>query len=269
MLNAQKAFGVKRKLMLSPSLYLSPKSQVVLACHITGVYDVNRNNTLADDDYELVRAWAESIAKANLRGIIFHNNFTEATCTRHENAHISFVRVNHHPDFNPNVFRYLVYRDFLSQWADSIESVFVTDVSDVTLINNPFEDPLFKEHPLSLFCGDEQKILDNEWMQDHSAHLRSQIKDYSDYEKSFGQETLLNCGIIGGAFPVFFEFVQKLCQLHENYNRKNPTAYTGDMGAFNYLARTQFNERLIHGSPVNTVFKMFEIERQDCWFRHK
>jgi hypothetical protein len=41
------------------------------------------------------------------------------------------------------------------------------------------------------------------------------------------------------------------------------------MGAFNYLARTQFNGHLRHGAPVNTVFKMYETERQDCWFRHK
>ena len=49
----------------------------------------------------------------------------------------------------------------------------------------------------------------------------------------------------------------------------NQTAFTGDMGAFNYLARTQFNSHLRHGAPVNTVFKMYENERQDCWFRHK
>jgi len=41
------------------------------------------------------------------------------------------------------------------------------------------------------------------------------------------------------------------------------------MGAFNYLTRTQFNEQIIHGTPVNTVFKGYENERTDCWFRHK
>jgi hypothetical protein len=41
------------------------------------------------------------------------------------------------------------------------------------------------------------------------------------------------------------------------------------MGAFNYLARTKFNDRLRHGFPVNTVFKAYEEARSDCWFRHK
>lgn len=242
---------------------------LVLACHITGVYDVNRNTTLADDAYELVQEWAESVAKVNLRGIIFHNNFSEETCLRYENEHISFIRVNYNPQFNPNVFRYFVYRDFLSQCKDPIRGVFVTDVSDVTLAQNPFDDSFFKNNLSSLFCGDEPTTLANEWMLAHATHLREQIKDYAMYEERFAAASLLNCGIMGGAFPLIFDFLEQLCVLHATYNSNNKTAYTGDMGAFNFLARTRFNENLRHGFPVNTVFKSFENDRMDCWFRHK
>jgi hypothetical protein len=145
----------------------------------------------------------------------------------------------------------------------------VTDISDVTLVQNPFTEAFFTENPRSIFCGDEPKILNNEWMNEHSTHLRNNIPDYADYEKSFGDETLLNCGIIGAKAPLFFEFIQQLCDIHERGNRENKTAFTGDMGAFNYLVRTKFNEQLKHGTPVNTVFKGYENERQDCWFRHK
>jgi hypothetical protein len=41
------------------------------------------------------------------------------------------------------------------------------------------------------------------------------------------------------------------------------------MGAFNYLIRTQFNDRFLHGFPINTEFKAYQTEREDCWFRHK
>ena len=58
---------------ISPSL---ANSNLILASHITGVYDVNRNTTLQDNNYELVRNWAESLSAAHLQGIIFHNNFT-------------------------------------------------------------------------------------------------------------------------------------------------------------------------------------------------
>jgi hypothetical protein len=103
----------------------------------------------------------------------------------------------------------------------------------------------------------------------HSEHLRNNIPDFASYERTFATKTLLNCGIIGGATALFFDFLQQLCAIHQVANRENKTAYTGDMGAFNYLARTQFNEQIIHGTPVNTIFKAYENDRTDCWFRHK
>ena len=243
--------------------------QLVLACHITGIYDVNRSTTLPDDSYELVREWAESVAATKLKGILFHNNFSEETCARHTTEYISFVRIDYNPTFNPNVFRYLVYRDYLEKCTEPIEGVFVTDVSDVTLAQNPFTHPLYIENPSSLFCGDEPKLLRNDWMMAHGEHLRSQIPDYAEYEERFASEALLNCGVFGGHYPLFMDFLQQLCVIHETYNHSNKTAYTGDMGAFNYLARTRFNENLRHGFPVNTEFKSYENERTDCWFRHK
>lgn len=242
---------------------------LILACHITGIYDVNRSATLPDDSYELVQAWAESVAAAKLKGVIFHNNFSEKTCARYANEYISFVRIDYNPIYNPNVFRYLVYRDYLAKCTEPIEGVFVTDVSDVTLALNPFAHPLYIENPSSLFCGDEPKPLENDWMIAHGEHLRSQIQDYADYEQRFASDTLLNCGVFGAHYPLFMDFLKQLCEIHETYNHSNKTAYTGDMGAFNYLARTRFNEDLQHGFPVNTEFKAYENDRTDCWFRHK
>jgi hypothetical protein len=244
-------------------------SNIVMACHITGVHDVNRNTTLANDSYELVKDWAESVTAANVQGVIFHNNFSEKTRRLFENEHISFIKIDYDTQFNPNVFRYFVYRNFLQQHLQQIKRIFITDITDVVLVNNPFTDPLFKENPIALFCGDEPKTLHNDWMIAHGEHLRKNISDYAAYESTYGNETLLNCGIIGGTASVFFDFLQQLCAIHQYANRDNKTPYTGDMGAFNYLARTKFNQQLIHGAPVNTVFKQYETNRNDCWFRHK
>jgi hypothetical protein len=246
-----------------------PNTDVIMACHITGVFDVNRNTTLDNDKYELVRNWAESVAKQQLQGIIFHNNFTLGTCEKFKNDFISFIKIDYNNQFNPNVYRYFVYNDFLQQHVQFFKNIFVTDITDVTLLNNPFIDSYFIENQTAIFCGDEPKTLNNDWMRDHSTNLRNNISNYAAYESKFGSETLLNCGIIGSKAPIFFDFIKKLCAIHESANSANQTAFTGDMGAFNYLARTQFNSHLIHGAPVNTVFKMYENERQDCWFKHK
>ena len=255
--------------MAVESLVFLPNTNLVMACHITGVHDVNRNTILANDSYELVKDWAQSITAANLKGIIFHNNFSKETCKTIESENISFIKVGYDPQFNPNVYRYFVYRDFLQQHIKQINGIFITDITDVVLVNNPFTDPLFSGNPNALFCGDEPKILNNDWMIAHAEHLRKNIPDYAAYESNFGNQTLLNCGIMGGSVSLFFDFLQELCAIHQHANRDNKTEYTGDMGVFNYLARTKFNQQLIHGTPVNTVFKQYETKRNDCWFRHK
>lgn len=255
---------------MHPLLNYTLKSEnIVLACHVTGVYDVNRNTILEHDSYDLVQAWAESVRLSNMHGIIFHNGFSEETCRVYANEHVSFVGVDYSAEFNPNVFRYFVYRDFLLNFQSTIHSVFLTDVSDVVVTQNPFASVLFQEHRGTLFCGDEPKTLNTPWMHDHSAHLRNQIPRFTEYEQTFAQAPLLNCGIIGASTTVMLSFLEALCAVHAQFNRQKNTVSTGDMGAFNFVARTQFNDQLIHGAPVNSIFKAYEDTRSDCWFRHK
>lgn len=248
---------------------LKINKNVILACQISGIFDVNRNETLLDDDYSLIEDWCESIKRLNLQGIIFHNNYSETFCEQYCSKNIQFVKVQYETNFKPNVYRYLMYEDFLKLYSKQIENIFLTDISDVVVIKNPFEEAFFRENPDAIFCGDEPKILENDWMKSHSEHLRSKIEDYANYEEKFKNETLLNCGIIGGNFNVMSAFIEQLTMVHRQYNFDNKTAYTGDMGAFNYLIRTRFNNKLRHGFPINTEFKGYQIEREDCWFRHK
>ncbi|MDI1323846.1 MAG: hypothetical protein PSV36_13940 [Algoriphagus sp.] len=245
------------------------KKQVVMASLFTGTYDVNRNEILTSDDFELVKAWADSVQKARLQGIIFHNGFSEETCEKHQNENLIFIRTQPSTSFNPNIFRYFLYLDFLKKAGSQISDIFLTDISDVVLIRNPFEESHYLENPKSIFCGDEPKTLENEWMKDHSTHLRSQIPDFEIYEKNFANKPLLNCGVIGGKSKLMMDFLTRLCAIHQSHNHENKSAFTGDMGAFNYLIRTQFQNQILHGFPINTVFKEYQSDREDCWFRHK
>lgn len=241
---------------------------IIIASHISGVYDVNRNETLANDDFSIVSKWAKSISDLNLQAIIFHNNFSQETCDAYQNESIRFVRITFDFNYNPNVYRYFLYNEFLKLYSSQFDNVFFTDVSDVVVLKNPFVQELFTENSMSVFCGDEPEILDNEWMYNHSEHLRNKISDYAIYEAKFKNHILLNCGIIGGTSTVMQLFIENLWAIHEKYNCDNKTLYTGDMGAFNYLVRTEYNDRIIHGSPVNTEFKKY-FEDLSCWFKHK
>lgn len=243
--------------------------QIICASLFTGNYDVNRNELLAADDFEIVRKWYQSILDLDLHGIIFHNNFSNETVKTYQNQNIKFVKIDFETVLTANSYRYIVYNNFFKAYADDIKSVFITDIADVKVVQNPFIHPLFIDNPDSLFCGNELEILDNEWMNNHNTHLRNSIDGFADYELQNKTETLLNCGIIGGSIGTMIDLTSKLANIHQTITINNQTPYTLDMGAFNYIARTQFSDKLIHGAPINTQFKKYEEERTDCWFRHK
>lgn len=242
---------------------------IICASLFTGVYDVNRNELLPDDDFQIVEKWVRSLRELGLNGVIFHNNFSEKTISKHESEQLQFCKVEFNSPLNANVYRYLVYFDFLKKYRNLVHRVFFTDIADVEVVKNPFTDSLFLENPDNLFCGDEAEILDNPWMKDHCTHLRNQILGFADFEAKNKSETLLNCGVIGGQTTVMLELLDHLVDIHSMHTITNQTPFTLDMGAFNYVARTYFADRLFHGFPVNTLFKGYESEREDCWFRHK
>ena len=250
-------------------MHLDDNCQLICATILTGVYDVNRNELLRPDDFSIVQQWYDAVVRLGLRGIVFHNTFSAATVAAHENECVSFVSVDYDGILNANAFRYIIYHKFIGQYAAKIANIFVTDIADVEVVHNPFIQPLFRANPTSLFCGDEPAVLNNEWMIDHSTHLRNAIPLFAQYENNNAQQVLLNCGIIGGSVSVMRELTGQLAAIHRAHTVSNRTPYTLDMGAFNFVARTVFGARLVHGAPVNTQFKGYETDRTDCWFRHK
>lgn len=248
---------------------LTNTANVIAATILTGVYDVNRSQMIAKDDFSLVSEWYQSILALGLNGIIFHNCFSDASVQKYQNSNITFIRVAYNSNISPNAYRYIIYNQFLQQEGAGIQNIFFTDIADVVALKNPFIQPEFTQHPKTLFCGDEDSTLDNEWMNNHSTFLRQHVADYGQYEADYKNEILLNCGIFGGNAQRMASLVSKLANLHLTYTIHNKTPFTLDMGAFNFIVRTQFGANLLHGMPVNTIFKKYETQRTDCWFRHK
>lgn len=243
--------------------------QQIFSCLFTGVFDVNRNEILPNNDYSLVEKWAKSIEALNLHGVIFHDSFSSETVAKYSSNFISFEKVIYNPIYNLSVYRYFVYLNYLMKHNYKLESLFITDSTDVEVVNNPFEQQLFKANPNSLFCGDEPVTLQNEWMMNHSTNFRYQIPEFIEYEQKFAEYALLNCGIIGGNITIMTSLLKELVNFHTLYNQNNKTNYTGDMGAFNFIVRNKFINQLYHGMPVNSVFKGYETNNNTCWFRHK
>lgn len=242
---------------------------LVCASLFTGVFDVNRSEMLPQDHFPLIQKWCVSIQYLGLNGVVFHNNFSEKTISEAQLDRIFFIKVDFNTMLNANVYRYLVYLDFLKKYGHQIENIFFTDIADVAVVKNPFADLFYSQNAESIFCGDEEEIVDNPWMRNHCTHLRNLIPKFEEFEKINKSKTLLNCGVIGGKTAVMAELLEELCKIHLSCTVSNKTPFTLDMGAFNYVARTSFSDRIIHGFPVTTRFKYYEDHREDCWFRHK
>ena len=241
---------------------------LILGCQISGVFDVNRNEILPNDDFSIIEKWANSIRNLDLQAIIFHNNFSESTILEHQSENLIFIKIDYDVRFKPNVYRYYVYTRFIEKYASTINSVFVNDVADVLVLKNPFVQPLFLKNSSAIFCGDEPTTLNNSWMNEHSTHLRKKIADYAKIEDQFQSQTLLNCGIIGGNISIMQPFLKSLWQIHEKFNNDNDTAFTGDMGAFNYIIRKNYCDKVLHGTPINSEFKAY-FDNGTNWFQHK
>lgn len=242
---------------------------VVFGCYITGVYDVNRTQTLANDTIEAILPWINSIIARGVAVVVFQNGLSKSICEAHQNELVTYINVPLQAEYSPNVMRYFYYDAYLKKYPNWYSNVFITDVTDVVMLRNPFEQALYINKANGIFCGDEPTTLNNEWMVAHHEHIRNTIPHFNVYELDKAKETLLNCGIIGANTTTMVKLLSSICDAHRKYNRNNKTAYTGDMGIFNYVVRNYYKDNLIHGAPVNTVFKAYDIKNTNCWFAHK
>jgi hypothetical protein len=246
------------------------KDNIILSTILTGVNDIQRDVNWLGDNFDYIKDWYNSIKDFNIKAIIFHNTFSDETVLKYETDNIKFIKVSYDVNYlNPNVYRYFIYKKYIEENKLNIENLFITDITDVVVLSNPFNSNFFKENKNYIFCGDEETILGSEWMINHNEHLRNKIDDFINYEKKYSKYKLLNCGIIGGEVNIISDILSKICKIHSEVTISNKTKYTCDMGVFNYIIKKYYSDKVKHGSPINTKFKYFELDNKECWFRHK
>lgn len=228
-------------------------SDVVATALFTGVTDSQRGTKLPAKA-DVLQPWLRSIPG---RKVVFHN---ELTVFPQESAEFLQVTCQWPIYFQ----RWLSYYEWLKQ-ADDVRFVWFTDGTDVEMLREPWE----HMQPGKLYVGSEPKVVGIEWMREnHKARfLQRFLDEYSDRQ-------LLNAGLVGGDRETVLDFVHAMVRqylVHETdrLNGWDPeTLGVGDMALFNQVAWTQFADRLVYGSRVNTVFKAEERNDFSFW-RHK
>ena len=133
--------------------------------------------------------------------------------------------------------------------------VFMVDATDVEMLHNPFKE--LKEG--ILYVGDEQSTLNNEWLM-----RQSNMPMLTRYFRQNRNKPLLNCGVVGGDYDTVMEFLHGLTSFY--FDSEKMIGET-EMGGFNYLLHTKWENRIEYGRHITTRFKA--DERTDAWFKHK
>lgn len=164
---------------------------------------------------------------------------------------------------NPYFQRWISYYEYLIKHKNEISWVFMTDCTDVELLNMPVPERG------KIYVGDEPGIIGgSQWLHYHHRH-----PDLILFYRQYGRVHMVNAGILGGYIDDVLPFVRAIIDTysrmsHDSMVRRTNGPGMTDMGIFNYVAHTMFPDKISHGKHVNTTFKA--NERNDIsWFKHK
>lgn len=164
---------------------------------------------------------------------------------------------------NPYFQRWITYYEYLIRNMYKISWVFMTDCTDVELINMPYPEPG------KIYVGSEPgMIAQSQWITFHHKH-----PDLQRFYQSHGRKQIVNAGIIGGYLEDILPFVRAMIDTysrmaHDQQVKRSHGPGMTDMGIFNYVAYTMFPNKISRGPHVNTTFKANE-RNNISWFKHK
>jgi glycosyltransferase involved in cell wall biosynthesis len=230
-------------------------SPVILTAYFTLQKDPQRELNWSKGA-EGLSALIESCINLRVKLVVFYDSINQDFIDLNESALIQFIRIKPFKEYSTNVYRRIVFYEYLK--LKHHPKVFMVDSTDVEVLKYPFD--LIKEGVL--YVGDEMKVLKNKWIIEQFE--RASI-DYDDIMDKYGDNQLLNAGIIGGSYDIALEFLAKNTDIHTKYSRG--VEKSTDMAVFNYVVFSFFNERYEHGDHINTPFKFNKYT--DAIFKHK
>lgn len=165
---------------------------------------------------------------------------------------------------NPYFQRWISYYHWLRD-NPQVGRVWCVDATDVTLTRNPFPEM----ESGALYFGYEPATLRDEWI----------IKKHPDttLQKFFKDNPglpLLNMGVVGGDRATMMLFAQRMAKFYFDdhidyiFGWEHGRAGVGDMGAGNYVARTEFDGQVSSGPHVTNCFKS-KLGVATAWWAHK
>lgn len=199
-----------------------------------------------DSNIEALEALAKSCNERGYTPIVLNDCFEPG-------LHDGMQFVTAHIEDSPYFGRWLAQHNYLMDHPE-IKNAYFVDATDVVMLHDPFYD---MQKGL-IYVGDEFDVVGNQWLLDNSGgHVNEWVQLNKDV-------LLLNCGVVGGSRRDLIEICRRILTARDALD---PEA-TVEMPIFNMVMRTCYNNRIVRGRQVTTVFKMYET-KSEAWFKHK
>ena len=229
-------------------------NNIILTCLFTKQIDPHRNEFMRND-VEILMPLINSMKGQKI--VILHDDLQDLP----EIDNVEFIKVE--TMLSPYWERWVQYYRYLISHPE-IDNVFMVDSTDVEMQINPFGKIL----PNKLYVGYEWEVLGCAYMRKHHP-----AKFIQEFIRRNANLQLLNAGTLGGHREMVLQFIRKMLDIYtENKHNVNfgrdLSIGNGDMGAFNYVSRLFFGDKIVYGKQVNTRFKGYETNNYS-WFRHK
>lgn len=213
------------------------------------------------NDISYIEKWYNSIIELNLEARIFCDNLSDDFINQYTTDKIKFVKVET-SDYSNNDWRFFCYKNYLEE--NVFDSVFLTDGSDVTVVQNP--SGIISSFPNNdLFvCKDSIMLNEFPYLQ---IHQKAQWDDYVWFSICQNRLELINMGVIGGNYKNIMLFLDKFCETRIRLG--NPD-FNSDMWIGQYVFRKLLaNQKILIGEPFTSIFKKYETDRKNVYFIHK
>ena len=233
------------------SNFLQKRENYVMSTYFTSVKNPQHSYTFADNNYRFVQQWFESIISIGAHAVIFHDSLTEDFQNRMKSyySHVHFqkadVGLKGRP---PNVYRFYLYHQYLSSHPE-IQNVVLTDIRDVTFLNDPFE--VMRVIGEYIFMGLDKPFYESSWSYGWVNGLLKKCHSLtSDSSMCVQLHPFINAGVMGGGRPAMLNFLTKVT----HYFDEAPHKENCDMATIAFVTQKHFHENSFSGYPFQCAF---------------
>ena len=244
-------------------------SDLILTAYLTSRADPQRRQRVPADSFAYMRPWYRSMTRLGLTGLVVHDGLSPAFVERYTTSRIGFVRTRPGP-WTTNDARFFAYQRLLARVRAA--RVFLTDISDVTIVQDPFAG--LERLDADLVAGNEiypregDQIARHPWLMQRIRETRSsgsrEVFEFFRARRFAG--ATVNAGVIGGEVRAVRRLLREFVRVRTAVGHSERNL---NMAIVNYVVHRVFEGRAHLGAPVTSVFKGYERRRRDVWFIHK